>query len=132
MDVPLGLAAKVLNDVRILHQLRRRVHVRVHRAFFVGSNIQRYFVNVTNVSAKREVVVTHLWFSDPEFHVINPERPLPKRLALDEPWETWASVRQVGEGGETRARVRLSNGKVVKSRKGSPPPFGSVPGDSKP
>jgi hypothetical protein len=132
VDLPVALAGKALDVVTTLNQLRRRVRVRVHRAYFSGSLTEHYFINLTNLSAKRDVVVTHIWFSDPAFHVINPARPLPRRLTLDETWETWVPVALIGDGGETRARVRLSNGKVVRSRRGRPPPFGSVPGEPAP
>jgi hypothetical protein len=132
VDVSIGLAGKALDVARMFHQARRRVRVRVHQAYFSGAPPQHYFVSVTNLSAQREVVITHVWFTGPDLHVTNPDRPLPRRLALDEPWETWAPVHQVGPDGETRARVRLSTGKVVKSRKGSPPPIGSVPGSPDP
>jgi hypothetical protein len=128
MEIALAVADRVLGAARTLHQVRRRVRVRVHRAGFVGVGVPQYFINVTNLSAQREVVVTHVWFHDPVVHVDNPERPLPRRLKLDEPWETWAPIHLVGEGGETRARVRLSNGKAVKARAGHPPAMGSVPG----
>ena len=86
MDVSIGLAGKALDVARMLHQMRRRVRVRVHQASFSDAVLPHYFVSVTNLSAQREVVITHVWFAGPDLHVTSPDRPLPRRLALDEPW----------------------------------------------
>ncbi len=118
-----------------LHQLRRRLRVMVHRAFFThGHNDprQQFFIWVTNLSPKREVVITHIWFeTNPRKDVLNPERPLPKRLPLDERWETWKPVADVPaeDDLERKVRVQLSSGKVVKSRLNKDvPPMGHVAG----
>ena len=70
----------------------------VHQAFWQSP--QRpgpyYFIVVTNLSRQREVEVTHVWFeTTPRLDVLNPDRPLPKRLKLDEQWATWIPVSQV-------------------------------------
>ena len=52
-------------------------------------------VNVVNLG-QRPITITHVWFAfDPPVHVINPNRPLPKTLEPDEPWETWSSLSRV-------------------------------------
>jgi hypothetical protein len=87
------------------------------------------FVNVVNLSPNREVEITHVWFdAKPEVHV-----RLPKtiRLRSDEPWETWVEAAKVAHvsNPERQARVRLSSGKVIKSRRNRDvPPEGVVPG----
>ena len=66
--------------------------------------------------------------------MLQPLRPLPKRLKPDETWESWLDVADVPKSCRdkafTLARARLSNGSVVKSRRGDPPPVGQVPGGS--
>jgi len=124
----------------------RRIRVRAHRAaFFRGTedaatsvrtmSAQRLpclFINVTNLSPRREVEITHVWVAtEPQVQVLNPSRPLPARLRLDESWETWIELSRlpaVPDELEHLARIRLSNGKVLKSRRGDPPPAGFVPG----
>lgn len=129
-----ALGLGLLDRIIALHQLRRRVRVRVHRAaLLTNPPVDCYFVNVTNFSSKREIFVTHVWFATmPSIQVDNPARPLPKRLALDEPWETVAPVASIPadpEHARRLARVRLSTGAVVKSRPGKNiPPYGSIPG----
>ena len=107
----------------------------VHRAFFThgyDDKRQQFFIWVTNLSSKREVEITHIWFqTNPRKDVLNPERPLPKRLQLDERWETWIPVADVPteDDLERKVRVQLSNGKVVKSRLNKDvPPTGHVAG----
>ena len=100
----------------------------VHRAFFAHGyqGRQQFFIKVTNLSPQREVEITHLWFeTNPPTQILNPVRPLPARLRLDETFETWIPVADVPteDDLERKVRVQLSNGKVVKSRlnKGVPP-----------
>jgi hypothetical protein len=117
-----------------LHQSRRKVRVLVHRAFFRNRDDKReqFFIWVTNLSPNREVEVTHIWFeTNPRKDILNPERPLPKRLKPDERWETWIAVADVPteDDLERKVRVLLSNGKVVKSLPNpAVPPVGHVAG----
>jgi hypothetical protein len=116
----------------------RRVRVRVHRAIFVHEKVvgpECYFINVTNLSMSREVEVTHVWFEcAPRIDVFPVERPLPKRLKVDETWETWVRANTLPPAlTDTEvyklARVRLSTGKVFRSKQHERPPnFGRVPG----
>lgn len=114
-------------------QRRRHVRVMVHRAFFqVPGAPECFFIKVTNLSSSREIEVTHIWFAtEPRVDVLNQERRLPARLRLDETFETWIpvsavpAVRHVG----SKVRVRLSNGKVIKSKLDKHiPPLGNVAG----
>lgn len=114
------------DHLRGWQQRRRNVRVLVHRAVFLPSSPEHFFVKVTNLSPAREIEVTHVWFqTEPPVHVFNHDRPLPARLRLDETYETWCPVVSVPEiaNVERLGRVRLSNGKVVKARlhKGVPP-----------
>jgi hypothetical protein len=117
----------------------RKLRLTVHYAIFVGGSHRGqecYFVNVTNLSHSREVEITHVWFElTEEIPVLRPERPLPKRLKADETWETWIEVSHLPTGlNDERtifrsARVRLSNGTVVRSKHNKHvPSFGVVPG----
>jgi hypothetical protein len=128
----LRLALWVLDHARGLHQQRRRVRVRVHLAFFVNGRVPFLFVNVVNLSHDREIEITHVWFDlEPELYVVLDERPLPKRLRPDESWETWIEAAKLVHEAhpETLARVRLSSGKVIKSRRNANvPSLGYVPG----
>ncbi|GAA3832437.1 hypothetical protein GCM10022403_076950 [Streptomyces coacervatus] len=94
--------------------------------------VEYFFIKVTNLSSQREVWVTHIWFAtDPEKHVLNPERPLPIRLRLDETFETSIPVSEVTSGVdlERRVRVALSSGDVFNSRLNvNVPPVGFVAG----
>lgn len=117
---------------------RRVVRFTVHRAFFLQSRRECYFLNVTNLSGKREIEVTHVWFEwPPQVHATEPSRPLPKRLKPDETWETWIDVGRVQVKGRAQvfssARLRLSTGGVVKSKENrNVPDQGFVPGGSVP
>jgi hypothetical protein len=114
----------------------RRVKVRVHKAFFLGINppVEACFVNVVNMSRNREIEVTHVWFdATPQVPALPPQRPLPKRLKPDEPWETWVECSRLPADVQgspfTRARVRLSTGQVVKSKENKDvPAAGWIPG----
>jgi len=119
----------------------RKVQVKVHRALFYGTSVSSecYFVNVTNESLTREVEVTHVWFQSlPEVHVVRSERPLPKRLKVDETWETWVRVSDLpptltDDDVYTIARVQLSTGKVFRSKPNDGvPSVGFVPGGDPP
>jgi hypothetical protein len=114
-------------------QRRRHVRVLVHRAFFqVPGSPQCFFIKVTNLSSSREIEVTHIWFAtEPRADVLNSERRLPARLRLDETFETWIPVSAVpaARSVESKARVRLSNGKVIRSKLDKRiPPIGDVAG----
>ncbi|MHB8643893.1 MAG: hypothetical protein ACYDA3_13515 [Gaiellaceae bacterium] len=128
--IPLPLITEVL---RRWDQRRRKVRVTVHTGWLLPPhpNVECYFVNVTNRSPQREVVVTHVWFdSDPPVQVLT--KPLPVRLRPDDPWETFAEVGDVPAEREKvlyLARVRLSTDDVIKSRpRQNVPPAGFVPG----
>ena len=134
---PLSLAKSVLDVGRSIAQGRRRIRVRSHYAVFVGSPVVSLFVNVVNLG-QRPITITHVWFDiDREVHVDNPERPLPKRLEPDDPWETWVPLSVFGAPMQDperdrllrAARVRLSTGRVVKARPNRKvPERGAVPG----
>ena len=127
-----SLTLWLLDRLRGWQQGRRKVRVLVHPAVFRGDLTPCYFVNVTNLSRDREVEVTHVWFDvDSPVHVLRPERPLPVRLRGDESWETWIEFAKLvhASNPETLARVRLSSGKIIKSRLNPDVPTeGFVPG----
>ena len=96
------------------------------------SSPKHYFMKVMNLSRSREIEITHVWFeTKPPVHILNPDRPLPARLRLDETFETWIPVSFVSTASnvERLGRVQLSNGKIVKSRLDKHvPPVGAVAG----
>lgn len=76
--------------------LKQSLRVLCHRAFFLPNGPDCYFINVTNVSSQRVAVVTHVWIEgDNQIPVLNPSRPLPRRLTPEEPWETWIEVERL-------------------------------------
>jgi hypothetical protein len=113
---------------------RRRVRVTMHRAVFVASQQEAYFITVTNLSRSREVELSHVWIaSRPKVFAHRTDRPLPRRLKSDEAWETWVFLDELPPLAEGRVlhlgRVRLSTGTVLKSRPNpSVPESGHVPG----
>jgi len=112
----------------------RRVKALAHRGALVATNQPCIFVNVTNLSRDRSVEITHVWLdTQPQIQILNPERPLPRRLAPDETWETWLPLEVVpkNQRGEVleRGRVRLSNGRTIPTRENKAiPHVGQVPG----
>jgi hypothetical protein len=125
----------VLEKVWSAFGSRRRVQVMVHRAFF-SFGLECFFINVANLSSDREVEITHVWFDCvSKVSVLQPDRLLPKRLKPDESWETWIEVNKIpseireSEDVYKLARVRLSSGRLIKSRKNiDVPDSGTVPG----
>jgi hypothetical protein len=130
----LDIVKPLFEAARSLYGDRRIVRLTVHRAYFLSSGRECFFINVTNLSRTREIEVTHVWFaSAPPVSAFEGDRPLPKRLKPDETWETWVDVERLpASSHETAyrlARVRLSTGAIVKSRKNvDVPPEGIVPG----
>ena len=113
---------------------RRQLRLLVHKANFRNNPTPFYFINATNLSKSRELEITHVWFdTKPEVPVLEPTRPLPKRLKPDESWETWIGVNQISPTSNQNpyelARAKLSSGKVIKSKKNeNVPSQGAVPG----
>jgi hypothetical protein len=109
------------------------VRLTVHRAYFAGSPVEQLFINATNLS-ESDLVVTHVWFAtEPEVHVVNERRALPKRLQPRETWETWIATALLPPDAQvdpfTRARARLSTGEVIQSVENvGVPQSGFVPG----
>ena len=105
-----------------IFSLKQSVRALCHRAFFLPNGPECYFINVTNLSLQRDAEVTHVWIeSGNEIPVLNLSRPLPRRLRPEETWETWIEVERlpipVREDAFKLARVRLSNGRIIKSKK---------------
>ncbi len=112
----------------------RRVRLLVHQATLLPTGEECFFLNITNLSGSRDIEVTHVWFDTmPQVHVLNPARPLPRRLRPDESWETWVPVGYLPTSDWNRifklGRARLSSGRVLKSRENrAVPPGGIIPG----
>lgn len=112
--------------------LERRVRLTIHLAAFSRTGIVCWFINATNLS-DRDVEITHVWLEcDPKLYVMQPDRPLPKRLKPDETWETWIEASRLpGSCSDpySLARARLSTGLVIESIKAEGvPDMGYVPG----
>ena len=115
------------------------IRVRAHRARFSEprnlAGRDAYFIAVVNLSLSREVEITHAGFELPGGQVAADldERPLPVRLKPQETWSTWAMVSKFnGEPPSdtpSRARVRLSDGRIIKGKfDPAVPHTGFVPG----
>jgi TIR domain-containing protein len=145
LDVAEGVM-RVVNELRgepiadrrrdpVITEDARILDVRVHRAFFSGDNQECHFVNLTNLSPRRVLEVTHVWYEDEAHHIpiIQRSRTLPVRLELDQSWETWIESSRLPlshrQDAVSRFRVRISTGSVYASRPNpSVPPMGMVPG----
>jgi len=134
IEVASKMIESVLEWVFKIIGLKQSVRVLCHRAFFLPNGPECYFINVTNLSLQRDAEVTHVWIeSGNEIPVLNLSRPLPRRLRPEESWETWIEVERlpipVREDAFKLARVRLSNGRIIKSKKNENVPIaGYVPG----
>ena len=100
---------------------RRRLQVRVHRAYFVESGQECLVVNLTNRSSTRDLEITHVWFQGAsQIPVLQPERPLPACLKPNDSWQTWLPISALPQSvlteALTLAHARLSNGAVVRSK----------------
>lgn len=130
----LELLKGVVGGLGALFLERRRVRVTIHKAHFTKSKVEAYFINVTNLSKTREVEITHVWFSCvPRVYALPRDRPLPKRLKVDETWSTWIELDELPEWVHLEpwgyGRVRLSTGKVMRSVENKHvPSLGSVAG----
>jgi hypothetical protein len=120
--------------IRLVPRPSSKLRFTVHRALFLPSGPECFFLNATNITADSDVEVTHIWIAtSPEVHVLQRDRPLPKRLKPQETWETWIRVDQV-PGAERDpvfdlARARLSTGEIVNSKRNDGvPSYGTVPG----
>lgn len=109
--------------------------LRVHRARFVGSPKEHYFINATNLSRNLAIEITHIWYEDEKYHIpiSHPSRTLPVRLDTNQSWETFIEIRRLPENHRHNPynyfRARLSTGDIFKSEKNlSVPRYGSVPG----
>ena len=111
-----------------------KLRLTVHRAYFLATGTECFFVNATNILSEGDLEITHVWFAtNPEVYVINPDRLLPRRLKPQETWETYVRVAAIPPTAldqvYTFARARLSTGEIIKSSKNiGVPNFGTVPG----
>ena len=131
--IELGPLLWIIDSLRSLQQNRRRVGALVHLGFFVGQAPPYfYFMKVTNLSQSRDIEITHVWFAaSPPVHLLMPERPLPARLRPDEAWEGWVNAEALAHTAEVErsGRVRLANGKTLRSRRNKDvPPIGYIAG----
>jgi hypothetical protein len=153
------LLSPAVTTTRWIAQSSRRVKVQVHRAYrmptaaSVSPNLgwvqarpsddesyEQFYIKITNLSPKRPITITHVWVesldrSKDDVQIMNPERPLPARLELDDQYETWIPVSDVPEselGAEWRFHVKLTSDKTIRSRPNRKvPPSGYVAGGGK-
>ena len=134
MEILGGVLEKLVDLIAPELLVRRRLRFTVHRAAFVTTGREAFFLNATNLSKDREIELTHVWLaSSPPIPALQPERPLPKRLKPDETWETWiyadAVPSDLHHDVVNLARARLSTGKQVTAKLNADvPPTGTVPG----
>lgn len=117
-----------------LLRLRQSVGVLCHQAVLLPAGPECYFINVTNLSPERDATITHVWMDcGTQISILNPSRPLPHRLKPEDTWETWIEINRLPLPFRNNAfecgRVRLSNGRVIKSKQNTTvPAVGYVPG----
>ena len=104
----------------IIGQLRRPI-VLVHKATLLGPNELCYFIKIINRSDKKDFTITHVWIEDRNKNVsiINENAPLPKKINPSDIYETWVNISKIVEKEELvykKVRVRLSYGKILKSK----------------
>ena len=78
-------------------------------------------MKVVNLSKDHDIEITDIWYeTNPREYNLNSYRPLTARLRPDETFETWVPVADLPEPDapnvEQLGRVRLSSGKIIKSR----------------
>jgi hypothetical protein len=132
LGVEIAVVRWCVDQARKQQQERRKVSVLAHRAVFLPTSTECYFMKVVNLSKDRPVEITHIWYeTNPPLHNLNSDRPLPARLRPDETFETWVPIAAVPDAPKVLwlGRVQLSNGKVIKSRPNKKvPPIGYVAG----
>jgi len=131
----LGTITWVLDRLLALIQGWRRVRVLVHQqvggvpVVDLATGIPVVCIKVTNLSPQREVQIEHVWYQGtPQVALL---AGLPARLRLDETWEECIPTDRVAHIPEVEhaGRVRLSNGKIIRSRPNrNLPPVGRVAG----
>ncbi|MBZ5538317.1 MAG: hypothetical protein LAO31_20385 [Acidobacteriia bacterium] len=134
MSILWSVIERLLDRVAPELLIFRRLRFTVHKAAFLESGREAFFLNATNLSKDREIELTHVWLaSSPPIAAMQPERALPKRLKPDETWETWiyadAVPSHLHQSVVSLARARLSTGKQVRAKPNRDvPPIGAVPG----
>ena len=130
-----GESVRPTSRAQVAEDLERVLALRVHRAYFGGALPECYFINLTNLSPKRTLEITHIWYEDETHHIpVNQaSRLLPVRIDLDQSWETWIEAEALPppHRGDAfrRFRARISTGRVFASQENlDVPPIGSVPG----
>ena len=115
----LEIGFKILDAILPTFFNRRRLRVRVHRAYFVRSGQECFVVSLTNRSSTRDLDVTDIWFQG-DGQIPVSQRPLPVHLKPDQCWETWVPVaalpQMVLPQALTLAHARLSDGAVVRAK----------------
>jgi hypothetical protein len=144
-----------INRYRRYRQGRRKVSVLVHKAFWMddigasplttppnvnwsvsatgtggGGVSPYYFMKVANLSADRDIEVTHAWFEGTERNSLLTWRPLSVRLAPDKTWEGWLNAATLAHVPNVEFAGRVSVTGIKKPIKSRPnkyvPPFGPV------
>jgi hypothetical protein len=95
-----------------------------------GGVIRYYFMKVANLSANRDIEVTHAWFEGAERDSLLTRRPLSVRLAPDKTWEGWLNAATLAHVPNVEFAGRVSVTGIKKPIKSRPnkdvPPFGYV------
>ncbi len=125
-----GLISPAFAAHRAYQERRRHVRLTMHRAFDLQTGQENWYVTVTNLSPKRDVVITHAWIkTQPRRDILDPD--LPRRLKPDDTFEMPVPVGGLPADAPHvawRGRVRISSGKTINSRPSKNiPPIGTVP-----
>ncbi|MCK4922106.1 MAG: hypothetical protein KAS71_13735 [Bacteroidales bacterium] len=121
--------------IKPFERIRKRPIVLVHTAVFSNpspnvsfSPSLKYFIKVINPSEVKDYTITHIWIEDmsKRFHILNRETHLPHKLKPSDIFETWVDVSKIKDSKENvfvNVRVKLTTGKVLKSKHNKDVPF---------
>lgn len=115
--------------------LLKKTKVLVHQASFINSNDSKtyYFIKVQNRSLKNPVTITHVWVrgKTEQLHLLNQDRPLPRKLEPSDEWETWIDTDSIIDKRNIykNVRVKLTNETILRSKHNKKvPSVGSISG----
>lgn len=102
-----------------IRDLRNKVKVLVHEAYFLNNPEPFYFIKITNLSAKNNFTITHIWIVDNNMEKEVLSRELPHKLEISDQWETFYPKSEIRDRINIfkNFRVKLSDNKVYKSRR---------------
>jgi hypothetical protein len=124
-------ARKAIEEGPRLQQPPIDVRVLIHKAYFLNSPIQHFFIKIINATRDADVEITHVWYENETRTVEILSARLPRRLKPSETYETWVPVSDIPESEDCfqHFRVVVSTGEVYTSQQNqNVRPYGFVAG----